>query len=116
MKIVAPKKDLLLPPGIEGADQIVMDPIRESIRVLVDEQVKVTKGGLHLPDGATARPMYWTGVVEAVGPEVEEIKVGWRVAWPANEIPYVCYGEGGRSVIMDRACVAARVRSVGEEE
>ena len=49
-------------------------PLKDRVFVTYSEEGEKTAGGLYIPDSAKEKPQ--KGVVEAVGSEVKEIKVG----------------------------------------
>lgn len=49
-------------------------PLKERVFVRYSEEVDKTPGGLYVPDTAKEKPQ--KGIVEAVGSEVKEVKVG----------------------------------------
>ncbi len=49
-------------------------PLKDRVFVTYSEEGERTAGGLYIPDSAKEKPQ--KGVVEAVGSEVKEIKVG----------------------------------------
>lgn len=49
-------------------------PLKDRVFVKYSEEVEKTSGGIYVPDVAKEKPQ--KGVVEAVGKEVKEVKVG----------------------------------------
>mgnify|MGYP000241769415 CR=1 FL=1 len=49
-------------------------PLKDRVFVSYTEEVEKTAGGLYVPETAREKPQQ--GKVEAVGPEVKEVKVG----------------------------------------
>lgn len=51
-----------------------LKPLKDRVVVSYTEEVEKTAGGIYVPDTAKEKPQQ--GKVEAVGPEVKELKVG----------------------------------------
>ncbi|MEJ2314572.1 MAG: co-chaperone GroES [Nitrospirota bacterium] len=51
-----------------------LKPLKDRVVVSYSEEVEKTAGGIYVPDTAKEKPQQ--GKVEAVGPEVKELKVG----------------------------------------
>lgn len=49
-------------------------PLKDRVFVKYSEEVEKTSGGIYVPDVAKEKPQ--KGVVEAIGKEVKEVKVG----------------------------------------
>lgn len=49
-------------------------PLKDRVFLKYSEESEKTSGGLYIPDAAKEKPQ--RGTVEAVGPEVKEVKVG----------------------------------------
>jgi len=75
------------------AKSFPFQPLNDRVVVLPDEEDKVSKGGIHLPDGHDSEETTLNGVVVAVGPGGLDEK-GYRIP--------VCVGQGDR-VIYRRA-------------
>ena len=54
-----------------------IQPIGKRVLVKRQEEMKVTKGGIIIPDTVTEKPM--EGTVMATGDEIDKLKVGQRV-------------------------------------
>jgi chaperonin GroES len=55
-----------------------LEPLFSSVLVTVEEAKEVTESGLVIPDNAShERPQ--TGIISAVGPEADKVKVGDKV-------------------------------------
>ena len=66
-----------------------MQPLGDIILIEADEAQKKTESGLYLSEQWQKRPP--TGTVQAVGPEVKEVKVGNKVVfmrYAAVDTPY----------------------------
>jgi len=51
-----------------------LKPLKDRVVVSYSEEIEKTAGGIYVPDSAKEKPQQ--GKVEAVGPEVKELKVG----------------------------------------
>ncbi len=51
-----------------------LKPLKDRVVVSYSEEIEKTSGGIYVPDSAKEKPQQ--GKVEAVGPEVKELKVG----------------------------------------
>ncbi|MEK6692862.1 MAG: co-chaperone GroES, partial [Nitrospirota bacterium] len=49
-------------------------PLKDRVFVKYSEEIEKTSGGIYVPDVAKEKPQ--RGIVEAVGKEVKEVKVG----------------------------------------
>jgi chaperonin GroES len=58
----------------KGVEPMKFKPLKERVFIKYSEEMEKTPGGLYVPDTAKEKPQ--KGVVEAVGPEVKEVKVG----------------------------------------
>ena len=58
---------------------VCMKAVKDRIIVLSDKKIKVTKGGIYIPDTAEQRDH--SGVVVAVGPDVIQAKVGDKILY-----------------------------------
>lgn len=58
----------------ETATAIQFKPLKDRVFVRYSEEMDRTAGGIYVPDTAKEKPQ--KGIVEAVGSEVKEVKVG----------------------------------------
>ncbi len=58
----------------KAATAIQFKPLKDRVFVRYSEEMERTAGGIYVPDTAKEKPQ--KGVVEAVGSEVKEVKVG----------------------------------------
>jgi len=107
MKLAIPDDSLILPVGLQPLETFA--PLGTRIRILVDETRKQTEGGIMLPDKTADNRAFMTGKVEAVGPDVKEVKVGWRVAWGRTVTPELWTEPNDRLIVMDEEFIAARI-------
>jgi chaperonin GroES len=58
----------------KGEESMKFKPLKDRVFVKYTEEGEKTAGGLYIPDSAKEKPQ--KGLVEAVGSEVKEVKVG----------------------------------------
>jgi len=58
----------------ECVEGMKLKPLKDRVVVSYTEEAEKTSGGIYVPDTAKEKPQQ--GKVEAVGPEVKELKVG----------------------------------------
>jgi chaperonin GroES len=59
---------------VKGEEFMKFKPLKDRVFVKYTEDAEKTAGGLYIPDSAKEKPQ--KGLVEAVGSEVKEVKVG----------------------------------------
>jgi chaperonin GroES len=59
---------------MKGEEFMKFKPLKDRVFVKYTEDAEKTAGGLYIPDSAKEKPQ--KGLVEAVGSEVKEVKVG----------------------------------------
>jgi chaperonin GroES len=81
-----------------------LKPLKDRVVVSYSEEVEKTAGGIYVPETAKEKPQQ--GQVEAVGPEVKELKVGDTVLFPKYQGDKVKVGDAEQLVIKEEDILA----------
>jgi chaperonin GroES len=81
-----------------------LKPLKDRVVVSYSEEPEKTSGGLYVPDTAKEKPQ--EGKVEAVGPEVKELKVGNVVLFDRYSGSKVKVGDKEHLVIKEEDILA----------
>jgi len=81
-----------------------LKPLKDKVVVSYSEEPEKTAGGLYVPDTAKEKPQQ--GKVEAVGPEVKEVKVGDTVLFAKYQGDKIKVGDTEQLVIKEEDILA----------
>ncbi len=81
-----------------------LKPLQDRVVVSYSEEIEKTAGGIYVPDSAKEKPQQ--GKVEAVGKDVEEIKVGDIVLFDRYGGSKVKVGDDEQLVIKEEDILA----------
>ncbi|MGD8352202.1 MAG: co-chaperone GroES [Nitrospirota bacterium] len=81
-----------------------LKPLKDRVVVSYSEEVEKTAGGIYVPETAKEKPQQ--GKVEAVGPEVKELKVGDTVLFPKYQGDKVKVDDSEQLVIKEEEILA----------
>jgi chaperonin GroES len=81
-----------------------LKPLKDRVVVSYSEEAEKTSGGLYVPDTAKEKPQ--EGKVEAVGPEVKELKAGDVVMFEKYSGAKVKVGDVEQLVIKEEDVLA----------
>lgn len=81
-----------------------LKPLKDRVVISYSEEVEKTAGGIYVPETAKEKPQQ--GKVEAVGPEVKELKVGDTVLFPKYQGDKVKVDDAEQLVIKEEDILA----------
>ena len=81
-----------------------LKPLKDRVVVSYSEEIEKTAGGIFVPDSAKEKPQQ--GKVEAVGPEVKELKVGNVVLFDKYSGSKVMVGDKEQLIIKEEDILA----------
>jgi chaperonin GroES len=81
-----------------------LKPLKDRVVVSYTEEPEKTAGGIYVPDSAKEKPQQ--GKVEAVGPEVKELKVGNVVLFDKYTGSKVKVGDAEQLIIKEEDVLA----------